>query len=454
MPEDVRVFDKDMPAEKQLSIKAPIIIDATTKEGVQPLLNLERTVRTNSNTDIAQEESRRLNPYFKALSVYLKKALDKQDGEKDPALQKLTTPGALKGIFNAMAKCTRNTLTSEVIIVPENIISGPARYIFKGNEFSRTYRHRKEGFSFSFVQIFEDGNNGSTVFPLFTISQKMMKYIAGRQPKALLAEFQGVMTIVNHDMLHHFTSPYILPNTVYKFNEAARPPFEKWGGGIPSSKNGESYESWAQIDHEKALLTPEIHDELRHKIDLYFDELKRIGTELKNTKGSLSGWEKPDHDVVDFFGMMMAHALTRLVPLNHPLMTHCLNRLQDADPHPQDYIEDLHRSFTNGWWQPKGRVIEKNDILKHITESIYPKQREIIDTYRKHGLDIWPQDDRQAGYINVKLVQLTLLCPQEIVDHMPPEPGSAMHYLRSVTDRLTLNMIRIAAQTANYNPLS
>lgn len=445
---DVRLFPKEKTA---ISIKAPVIIDATTQEGVQPLLDLVKTIRTHGNVAIAQQESQRLNPYFSALSVYLTNALNKTGGE-DPPLKKLTTPGALSGIFNALATNTRNTLTSEVIIAPRNIANcKPTKHLFSNVEFNKSYNHRDFFFDFGFLQVFEKNYAGSTTLPLFTIDRRMMGVIAPHHPEALLKDFQDVMTIVNHDMLHHFTSPIVNSNTAHKFNAVSdkfnavsERPFHDWDKRIPAADNGEEYEDWAQVAHEKTLLTAEntqMVSDIHAKIDHYFDELKRIGESLGNIKWTIAGKKKPAHDTVDFFGMMMAHALTRLFPLNHPLMLHCMNRLQEADPAPEDSLSDFIEQETSC------------ELTLSELRNIYDDSNlRILKAYRGQGFDIFPDDDAAVGYINIKLLQLIKLSPKDIIDHMPPTPGFGMGELRAATDKLTLDMIRIAARTSNYDP--
>ncbi|MBI3441999.1 MAG: hypothetical protein HY052_09425 [Proteobacteria bacterium] len=507
---------QERPSQLPVTVTAPIIIDATTAEGVQPFLDFVHQLEGHSNTEIAAEEDRRLQPYFSSMSAYLTRAIDKADPEKvnKAELGKLTTRGALSGIFNAMAAKTHNTMTSDVVIMPDNIYTtGPASHLFEGRRaFNTNYNYCGHSFNFGFFQVFEMGDNpvflidndqvtevsnkkikrSSTTFPTFRIDHRMMDKVPPSQLTSLLRDFQKVMTFVNHDMLHHFTSPIINSGTVKKFGDNDKQ-MSAWDDKIPYVSIGGSYEHWAQIGHEKALIAPEntvLLDDIRTKLDHYFDELKRVGESLmqKNKPNTpitstlaniFNRKEHEAHEVIDYFGMVMAHALTRVFPLNHPIMTHCLQSLQKADPEPQRALMDCHKMMKPEWdyleapqvFDPFSSAIyiaryAKRFAARHAKKS--PSKlltairdaatkydggiSDIVLSYRDQGHEILPEDNAAASYIKLKSLQLAELSRDEVHAHIPVPSDSSMAKLRSATDQLTLDMIIAAAKTSNYTP--
>lgn len=469
-----RNIQTDLP----LTVHAPIIIDALTNVGVKPLFDFIDALEKHSNIEVARAENERLTPYFKAVSRYLQSVAYETAATDEDAvkLESLSTPGALAGLFNAAARQTHNTILSDVAILPSGIVSwGPAYPLFQSRQFKVGYEYDGHTFNFGFLQVYEGGyRNGaesSTAFPTFMLDSKMMNVIAPHEPLELLRGFQEVISFVNHDMLHHFTTPILNPVVAKKFRfedvvvQPGEPdPIHAWYRGLPQkSRNDILYEEWAQMSHESALLAPGNEaqvEELTGKVTEYFRHLKRIGEDIARDKG-----EDEAHKTVDYFGMVMAHALTRVFPLNHPLMTHCIDSLQKADPGAAKFLKDAEHSIT-------GRPSRIRELYNHIARLVTqhpPTQGESLTTIRRHaekspnmtriteayrqiGFDVLPPDDAAVGYRNIKMLQLIRFTHEDLHPHVPAPLEPAMAEMKKKTGKALLDMVAAAGKSFGYTP--
>lgn len=472
--------------KRPLSVEAPIIVDGMTQEGVQPLIDFVSGLEAHTSETIAAAEGRRLAPYFGALSNYFRRALKSLAGEDElinrdkDALEKLTTPESLEGVFNAVSRRTHNAIISDVAILPNSIGTGPASHLFKHMQFQVRYNYRGHMFNFGFVQVHEDGDakkgKSSTSFPTFILDKRMLDEIAPHNPGALLKEFQGIMSWVNHDMLHHFTSPIINPIVAKKFSfdDVVKPedkngPIHVWSRSLPRVNVFSSYyEQWALISHEKVMLAPGNEAqvvEVAKGIRGFFTELERVGADIARDKGP----EKA-HETVDYFGMMMAHALTRVFPLDHPFMSYCMECLQKADPLPEKSLEDARRSMPEPPKQRQAPTLRQyfarlihaapppqenpkdplTIIRSYADRASYMKS--IATAYKGAGLDILPDDDAKVTYRNIKLLQLLQFSNEDIAPHVPASPDPKMAQVRERAERSMVGMIKAAAQSFGYTP--
>lgn len=467
-----------------VSVHAPVVLDATTPEGIQPLFDFIGGLESNTSEAVTEAEAKRLAPYFTAMSNYFQrtlKATGAQQVDLGPArdsLDKLTTPEALAGIFNAAAKRTHNAIISDVTILPSDVVkSGPASYLFAHeSQFQVNYRYGGHMFNFGFLQVFEGGDRkkarSSVAMPTFLLDKDMMKAVAPFQPLEMLKGFQGVISWVNHDMLHHLTSPVINPSVARKFHidDIVKPkgktdPVSVWFRTLPSRGLFNYYEDWAQISQEKILLSPgnEAQTEaIRQRVTDYFAAIKRIGADISRDKGP----EKA-HEVVDYFGTVMAHALTRVFPLDHPVMTHCIDSLEKSDPLPQQCLADAAKmvpekkmhalqafrdyvaEIVTGVKKPPPAAEDTLTTLRAWTKT-KPYIKRISQAYRERGLDILPDQDKFVQYRNLKLLQLVECSSPDILPHMPEPPDPVMVEVRQRADRATLGMVTAASKSFDY----
>lgn len=469
---------ENIPDDVPVTVHAPIVIDALTDKGVKPLLDFIDALEKHSNIELAEAENKRLTPYFKAVSRYLQRVAYEtaETDEKAIELNGLSSPGALAGLFNAAARQTHNTILSDVAILPSEIVFwGPAYPLFQSRQFKVGYEYDGHTFNFGFLQVYEGGyRNGaksSTAFPTFMLDSKMMKAVAPHEPLDMLRRFQEVISFVNHDMLHHFTTPIINPVVAQKFrfeDVVAQPgepdPIHAWYRRLPrKSRNDILYEEWAQMSHESALLAPGNEaqlEELTGKVTEYFRHLKRIGEDIAQSEG-----KDKAHKTVDYFGMVMAHALTRVFPLNHPLMIQCIDSLQKADPGAGKFLKDAEYSIT-------GRPSKLRELYNQIARLVtrHPSTPEeplttirryaekssdmtrITDAYRQLGFDVLPRDDAAISYRNIKMLQLIRFTHEDLHPHVPAPLEPAMAEMKRKTGKALLDMVAAAGKSFGYAP--
>jgi len=447
-------------------LKAPVVVDAKTKKGVGPLLDFVAGLRTNRNAVIAAAENDRLRPYFRALSLYLRAQL--KGDQKDPdnqKIRKLSDPRALSGLFNAMAAYSRNTLTSEMAIAPDSIMNeGPAAHLFGAQyQFQVEYKHGDFRFHVGFFQVRADTQRtreeSSVTFPLFLLDKKIAERLEERSPESLLKEFQAVFTLVNHDMLHHFTSPVINSAIAGKYG-ADSSALNRWGENLPRGNHStEAYEDWAQVSHEQVLIETagsgkkERIADVEKRIDSFFDELTRIGQEIakQKPKSKKDDPEKTAHETVDYMGMAMAHALSRVFPLDHPVMQRCLDRLQAADPMPEESLADLIKPKLRSGWALEKEEKYPVDPGKFVRERCVAGEtaQAIVSSYKEAGLDILCTQEPKISYRGVKMLQLINMAHEEVLRHAP---RLALGPMREKAAGAMVEMVQIAAKTIGFKP--
>ena len=441
------------PEEFPVTVDAPIITDGLTEEGVQPLLDLVKSLETHSNTEVAAAETERLDHWFSAASIYLTRALKDVDqskiGHKKEKLKNLIEPGALKKAFNDMAAYTKVTMTSEVAILPSDINEGPAGHLFK-HRYNPSYKYGEHPFSFGFLKTVERNDKNaallsSTTIPTFSFDAGLMREIAPFQPLGLYRRFQMVVTDMNHDMLHHMHSLIINPAIAHKFDPSYlhHNSILDWSatlkGGMLSN-----LEEWSQISHGKIYMMPEnaaLVSDVSINLSRYFDELERIGKALPKDRA---------HVIVDYFGTAIAQTLSRTFPFTHPLMTQCLDRLQSADPLSEAELqkEACAKYCKMKNWEQTDLAIVRSSVNR------FTKVKDIIEGYRQQGLDILPDDDNAVSFKGLKLLQLAALEPDEMGSHVPKPVDHKDQMARADSDRAFLDLISTMARTATKPPRS
>lgn len=448
------------------TIKAPVVMDAASHSGLAAFMRYLSGLKNNDSAALAAQEGARLKPYFNSMSRHLGGILQKVDddtalGREKAGLGKISRPEDLKSLFNDMARHTRNTLLSEVVILPDNIRdSGPAKSLFDKPCFNTDYYYGGHRFGFGFLQVYRTDEmgikNGSVTFPTFMIDHRMMEAVARHQPRLLLEKLQDVMTWGNHDMLHHLTMPEL-----NKYNPEVAENFQSPEKGETAPYNWFSnigYEAWAQRLHENVLEASDAGDleSLKEKVDAYFDELERIRDEsLSGEGGKLEVMRRKVHETMDYYGVVMANALTRAFPLNHPLLGHCLERMQKADPMPEEALFDCARGIpaepgSNEVPGPvprryRRRPVQVLEMLRREIAAAPPHGvgmksliHGVIAKYRQNGFDILPAEDVVIGYRNFKLIQLIYTAHSDIESHAPDHPQSGR---KAMVDEATLRML-------------
>jgi hypothetical protein len=448
------------PGQLPLSVHAPILMTdyGAAAEG---LLAFIQGLQSHSNTAAAEKEAKRLQPYFSALSVYLSRAADKADdlgkGEKEK-LKAALTPGKLRETFNGMAAYTRNTLISDVIIAPHTLRS---HKLVKGlftMTLNQGFEYGGRTFNFGFVEAFEGGKRrgvdgsapqpwvkgSSTTVGIFTLDENLMDDITAHAPEKMLGHMQSMLTQLNHDMLHHFHSTQVNAAIAYKFIHA-RGFLKEWMENLGGGRFTPFLEEWSQIAHGRVLTSEggaELRGKIRADIDGFFDELQRIGKAFPQEKG---------HEVVDYFGTAFVQGLTRAFPLNHPLMAHALERLEQADPlQGKAQLDDAWKKY-QGLADFTGEP-SFAEVRKKINDPLGPDVvfSEIVRGYRAEGFKILPADDDAVVYRHLKLMQLARISPSDARAHVPKPAADDIRELRENADSHALDLFsQVTAQTTD-----
>jgi hypothetical protein len=443
----VHAYAKGAGAGDAVSVKAPVITQS--KEGAAPLLDFAARIAAHTNTEIAQAEAERLRPYFSALSVYL----TEETGKSATGLpESYVTPGALSGMFNAMARFTRNTFISDVVIAPHSVKwLDPSAHLFNSATFDHAFAYGAHSFRFGFFEVFEgrgrEAARSSTVVPVLTLEDSMMQAVAPHAPGKMLRALQAVLTAVNHDMLHHLHSTQISRNIAHKFGEAvSSPDLSRWNNTL---QGGGMLEVWSQLAHGQVYMA-EGNEALMQGLEEaaagFYAELARIGKALP---------EKEAHDVVDYFGTALMQALTRAFPLDHPLMSRCLDGLVAADPLAPPQKTDAAIDTLLATVAPhlhKGGV--KQDPVSVVRSFIEgdPDLGQAVAGYRKRGLELLPGDNLRVEWKGVKLLQLAQMSPADALTHLPASPDRDVAAMQEQTGSAALGLVRAVVKTTGYKP--
>lgn len=424
--------DEQLP-QARVSLVAPIVLDHQKGPGLESFLGLMQGLKSTRNTVIAAVEARRLAPYFAAMSCYLKRELRKTAVDKDltARMEKLLEPKAITFTFNMMAACTRNTLTSEMILASTDLMesAGPAQSAFtEQQQFQTLYGHGGFSIRVGFLQVRAEASqaseNSSTTVPVCLIDKKVVAAIKDYAPEPMLQALQRAFTMVNHDMLHHLTSPVLNSDIASRYDDGASP-IHIWAMHTMDATtqlelDREWYEHWAQMSHEKVLLESGVESagfiaDAQHNIDVFFDELERIGAEMMDQEKTAEPLDRvAANKIIDFMGMTMGHALARVFPLDHAVMQHCFARMEKADLDPTGALRRVTEGMLIGQDVPPGS--EKKALRNFFNEDAYGKR--ILDSYKAAGSKIIPAW-RKISYAQLKMLEIARMNADDTLAHAP-----------------------------------
>ncbi|MDD9901506.1 MAG: hypothetical protein OXT65_11040 [Alphaproteobacteria bacterium] len=329
-------------------MKSPVVTSLST-EKLHGLFRFMDYMRQD-NTIVAGLEAERLSPYLEVLSQQLRKDIAqahrrKFKGKKFEREQELASPDSLKSMFRDVAQYTGNTILSELVMMPMGALNEPGLKQEEDTYFDSVIEYKDSKFALGFLQVFEKNEHGrkksSTSVPVLAFDNKMMETLSQHKPEKLLEAMQLLASAGNHDMQHHYTNTILNPNIAQRFHNADEHTLGKaiddsvfqWGRknfSLVEDENPHSYESWLMLNH--ARIRDQIDegpegDKLREASDTFFEELERIGQEIASSKNAHTA-----HKVVDYFGTATIFMMGRFKPLNHPMVTDAIDRLQKADP--------------------------------------------------------------------------------------------------------------------------
>jgi hypothetical protein len=459
-------------SEYPLSVKAPVIMDATTEEGVKPLWDFARGLLLRANTEAAAMEAARLKPYFGALSAYLARAADGSatlHDEVKATHKALNAPDKLCEMFNGMAKATGNTILSGIAIAPHDIRAegAPAARLFSDMTLNHSFRYGAYEFRFGFVEVFRDGEKphqatSSVSVPIFTLEPALLNAIAPHAPEKMLEKLQSVITALNHDMLHHFHSPAINRAIAHNFDPDYRegPVYKEWFG--TPAVGPLRLEPWSQLTHGKTLKDETLAAGVKKDADIFFDELARISGALPAAEAAAAA---------DYFGMALLQSFTRALPLTHPLIAHCLERLEQADPldpaarrrrdifilgkkalpENQDWKEDAIIRILAA--EKKFEEVTPEDVLEGALRAFSKdgEMRNVLKDWAGQGLK-FHRDPAALSYRDLKLLQLAALSPSDARTHVPASANKFYAEVQAGADSAALGLFHAVKRTVAAAP--
>lgn len=427
-------------------LKSPVV---TTLDPAQlkRVADFMERVRTDPET-IAQIEAERLKPFFDAFSSRLKEdyAALKDKPLIPPVVKKIITPKKLAEMFVKVAEVTQNVILSELMILPKgaaNHRSLPGAKEVQIFEATKRYGYddkTAQKFYFGFAQVFPLGKDTSSVScPYIAFDPKMMDAVSAHGADTMFHAFQDVMSFGNHDMVHQFTNQYLnsqisrastYRDMVARNTEAG---IDKWWerhGLAGRDEDSRSYESWLMLNHQRVVLDQcTMESPLRARIDVFFDELARIGWAIA-AEDPKHNREK-SHEVVDYFNTMMGYALMRYLPFSHPLMEYALGRMQEADPYPELLMK-------------KSAAVMKQADMMQQNGSFTNYFNKCIEIYngrftKNTMINMMPID---PNFVELKRLQLVMIEPW-IARLMAPYSGDGEYdQVRRRTRHVTLDAMR------------
>ncbi|HTK83669.1 MAG TPA: hypothetical protein VL625_01160 [Patescibacteria group bacterium] len=349
------------PVPDPACIDAPIIVTAADRPAFEAFMKGLDV----DNRPVARLESARLAPYWMTLSNYMADALvnrreaaSAEKPSKGPTLDDLIQPQNLAALFNGVADYNRNTVLSQIAIVPDSFLRDEKlkKEIFDGKAlYGGNTLHHGRNFNFGFVQVYarnEKMRRASSIsFPLLSLDTPMLELVAPHQPKALLSGLQTVMNSGNHDMLHHMTNEIVNSTISASFRREpwreffgvrkTNRPLWDWDRKYFSTGGGDShplsYESWLIMTQQQVRGRAEIQPgpqqgQVKAAADSCCQELKRISAELQEAGPTPAEGIRNAHRAVDYFGSMVAYALSRFQPITSPYIDTLLEAMEEADP--------------------------------------------------------------------------------------------------------------------------
>ena len=298
--------------------------------------------------EMAAAEAKRLAPYF----TFLAARLALSDTARQHALAYKgfhKTPDAddLARLFCMITEKGRSLLLSTPMVMPTSILHDSdlkpgqrGKWKTDFTTFFKTASYRDRPMRFGFYQAVntytEDDNlQGAISIPSFQFSYSMPTM---PRTARMLTALQNIITAVNHDVMHHFTSS-ILNKDISKTNpvpysDNLRDHHKLYFHGT-SSEDLQSYESWNILSHAatmKSLLAAGEAGALQEHLDIYYKELSWY---YFDRSVRLSPHQQ--QEAYDILAIAPAFALMRIIPMDHPLMQYCLACIEKYDRYP-DFI--------------------------------------------------------------------------------------------------------------------
>ncbi|MDD9900978.1 MAG: hypothetical protein OXT65_08375 [Alphaproteobacteria bacterium] len=434
--------------------QAPVVTSLDRGQ-YQSYLNFMAELRRD-NVTIAMRESDRLKPYLGALSATLREDIAAAHGHLDTQtterLERLADPDTLHTLFRKVAETTKNTILTEFVVVPQSLLQESDYKNIGDTYFGGDVKYDGRNFTLAFIQVFEkDDDNkkkSSTSVPVFALDSDMLDVIAPHGSEKLLRALQTVTTAGNHDMLHHYTNTTLntdIANSVRTSKFPLETSIEKWSDNFGyGDTQAHSYESWLMLNHarvrQKLEDGPE-GEELRAACDTFFDELTRIGQEMKEADNPKA------QEAINYIGTVTCFMMGRFLPLDHSLMEHALTRLEQATPNPQNTMDNAQSILfrAHRMTDPESPDYDKraHSALENYWVKRGSKLLQATRNIDKEGL----------SYQDIKKLELVMIAPWSMDLMSPGILGTDLREKQDRTGRINYEMIHAAAGQVSYNPV-
>lgn len=451
--EKTRYTDEASAVPDHGGLHAPIICSPDDQAGFDRFMAYIDRQQNASLDQASDTEAARLEPYLNAWGRRISVSSEPQKKSFMAWIKSLISEprkvhdfsksGALRGAFTTSSQATKNVILAENVIIPSSVLNHPDIQALQRSDIISTgfmadtpYKDASYGLGFIQVKHKKDYDVypcegytdvkprtvSSITFPVLTLDDRMMAAIARFQPQKMLSSLQNIVTASNHDPVHQLVkaqSPnseivtnVSRSNVISMIDEEIENYVGRYKGDEPLG-----YESWAIATHAATWATmmdkPE-GEELRSSIDTYFDELGRMATAMQSDS-SLSDEDR--HNIIDYYSTAAGFALVRLVPVNDPLMTHTISRMESIDPLPGAIIESQPHPSTEA------------DI--------------VIGLYEAAGVHFTDRDQQPLSYTTAKQLRLIEMLPDVTQMHAPAPPGSDIDRARSRVNSMDRSLLSI-----------
>lgn len=421
-----------------MTYETPLISADVLTQDVAVWSRLIQTLQDANNVSLARREAVRLTDYFKSLSALLE--TEEQPGAFHPG------PETIAKVFTGLAARTRNTMLSQVIVMPQFAAAADRQAVFSQRRgYYKEYYIADKIMTFGFLDVAAKGAGTyrcAKTLPYQLLDRGVMESLMPHDPASLMRHYQNIIDFANHDPLHHLTLPFVVGHgSGREISSTANMDYETfalWHKDMPRSYGAASYEDWAHILHEKVMTSAasrEMVDAFRADLKAFFVELARLGDDMAAAGRTVDDL-RPD---IHYMGMVAAHAVSRVFPLNHPVMSECLAHVAATDPDPSRALTDCAGQLMNGAESVAG--LHDREILHAIKNKVIAAvvdEKGIISACTASGIKLFPAESVMPSYEQLKLLELIAVSRSDVFPHVPENTPLRQQAVRYAADALKL----------------
>lgn len=362
-------------------MKKPPIITGANENSIAQLIAYLSQNKQDPAGHIAEDEARRLTPYFAALDARLDTPQDEPNAvithhKIQSAPENISGKGGLARLFSKVAADTGNVITSEFAIIPSSLMYVPAIRTLEQTggikSFFKSTAHNDTLITLGFIQCLHDDGASSVTVPVAALDRDVLALVKKHDTKKMLDCLQAILTAVNHDMMHHLTN-VVLNSDVSKITQG--PPYaEKLKKFISTHVRGRdespgSYESWALLSHAdtwRKIRGSDMDRDLNQTVEAFFESLRQLDRDMKD-----SG-ESPERraTAIDYFAAFGAFGLMRIHTFDTPVMQRALDLIEEISPVPENVFVNYTKKSSHQF------SIVKNPALRERLQEVF---YELID---------------------------------------------------------------------------